>query len=156
MAENIAEMWRPGAPDITTPAEVAERKRAFAGLAALGKNENEECSICTNAFNSVEGEPGTVVTTANRLFSCGCAGTRNQHVFHEYCLATYCSGRLREQGREGAISGWDKAGVPCPICRGNIGQNGTRVQLIHPGITPNLGGRKSRKRKLKRLRKSRR
>jgi hypothetical protein len=156
--EAITEMWKRPALD-SSPKEVAEREHLFSGLRAVGIDPSEECPLCMVAFNSED--PSTPAhhktSSNNRLFACGCPGTQNKHVFHEYCLATACSQKLRDDGREGDIEIWDttRDGVPCPLCRGLIGARGVpTLKVMYPESL--RGGKKSKsKRKNKSKRKKR-
>jgi len=136
---------------------VDERTRALEGLAILGKSQTDECAICGQAFNQTTGAPENVVMSDNRLFSCGCPGTKNKHVFHEYCLGTWCCTWLKNQRRPNRdILNWDTAGVPCPECRGPMGLGANRIQLVGPYVTTNRGGRRKTIRKSRKLKKTRR
>jgi hypothetical protein len=146
----VEQMWRQPKKDITLPEERADRESTFQGLTELGIDLDDACPICLSAFNSTN-PADELVASNNRLYSCGCRGTNNRHVFHEYCLATHCSQYLVNHGRGNSIANWDRSGVPCPTCRQPI--NG--VKLIHPNmhLRPALGGTK---RKRKNRRRSRR
>jgi hypothetical protein len=157
--EEITEMWKRPALDSTSPKEVAEREHLFSGLRAVGIDPSEECPLCMVAFNSED--PATPAhhktSSNNRLFACGCPGTQNKHVFHEYCLATACSQKLRQAGREGDIDHWDttRAGVPCPLCRGLIGVRGVpTLKVMYPEVLK--GGKSKTKKSKKKINKSRR
>jgi hypothetical protein len=156
--EAITEMWKRPAVDITSPKEVAERKHLFSGLDVVDIDPSEECPLCMVAFN--DENPSTPAyhktSSNNRLFACGCPGSQNKHVFHEYCLATACSQILRDTGREGDIDHWDttRAGVPCPLCRGLIGVRGVpTLKVMYP---ESLRGGKKSKSKSKRKNKTKR
>jgi hypothetical protein len=140
---------------------VDERARAIQGLVILGKSPNDECAICGQAFNQTTGAPvENLVMSDNRLFACGCPGTKNKHVFHEYCLGTWCCTWLKSQHRpESAILNWDTAGAPCPECRGPMGLGKNRIKLVGPYVTDqsgDRGGRRKSRRKSRRLKKTRR
>jgi hypothetical protein len=156
--ETITEMWKRPEVDITSHKEVAEREHLFSGLRAVGIDPSEECPLCMVAFN--DANPATPAhnktSSNNRLFACGCPGSQNKHVFHEYCLATACSQSLRQQGREGDIDHWDttRAGVPCPLCRGLIGVRGVpTLKVMYPESL--RGGKKTKSKRKKSKRKKR-
>jgi len=73
------------------------------GLDNIGKSLTEICPIChenftTTTFFSPSGAPESI-SQRNKLISCGCPGTGNQHIFHAECLTHI---------------------VQCPICMCNI------------------------------------
>ena len=111
--------------DPTSPESREERDRAFEGLDAVGVSRDTQCPICLVNFD-VNPDDADVdirhkISMGNRLYSCGCKGTKNRHIFHQYCLANYCSTYLRRNGRGNVAYDWDQQGVPCPICRQPIG-----------------------------------
>lgn len=158
--EQLTEIWKRSPVDINTDREISERKHQFAGLEVVGKTPTDECPICLVAFNSTEGSPNNITSSKNRLFACGCPGSHNKHVFHEYCLATTCSAYLRANGRSSEIYHWDttRAGVPCPECRGLIGvREIPTLKVMYPEVLQRAGRRtkskknKSRRKKIKKV-----
>lgn len=133
-----------------------ERERALQGLTELGIDHNSPCPICLVNFNVDPEDPEVdnryKISMSNRLYSCGCKGTGNRHIFHQYCLANYCCKELRRTGRRNVVYIWDEQGVPCPLCRQPMGirRNGEliHINLIGPEMdnrpTPS-GGTKRRK-----------
>lgn len=149
--------------DPTSQESREERTRALDGLTELGIDKNEKCPICFTEFNidpeNEEVDNRHKLSMKNRLFSCGCQGSGNKHVFHQYCLAAHCCTALRNSGRAALEYDWDEQGIGCPICRRPMGirRNGdiVRINLIGTGMHNRpapVGGTKRRK-KRKRTRK---
>ncbi len=134
-----------------------ERDRALQGLTELGIEQSATCPICLTNFDVDPADPSAdercKLSMRNRLFSCGCRGSKNQHIFHQYCLASHCCAELRRTGRANKVHLWEEQGVPCPICRGAIGEpdrygDPTPLRLIITGMARRPapeGGTKRRK-----------
>ena len=152
--------WKPKMVNINTPGEIGERQRLFDGLDAVGLSSKEICPICQIEFGATNEVPEYTTSSNNRLFSCGTPGSRNKHVFHEFCLAHYCSDYLLRHQGQNKVPDWDKSGVPCPICREPIGDKrvrGSKVQVMYRSLLPPaniVGGKRRKNRKSKKVRRT--
>lgn len=60
------------------------------GLDNIGKSLKEDCPICMENFTNTSfftpSDALNPISQRNKLISCGCPKTGNQHIFHESCL----------------------------------------------------------------------